>query len=230
MLEIIGIMMLCKANKKLALARGRKPGGYVALTIILWVGMEILGFIIGSLLDLRYGSFIFVYGFAGIGALISFLCAKFGPKGDYVDPAEADIPAAGTYNVPVNQASYVPYPDRQAGQYGMPAGTKLNEFGMPVDDQGNYSPVFNQYGAPALRLLLFRSSLSLHRVLLCLHLRHRRLSIRISADSAEPSSNPDADSVNRAAQNLKTGNGITGTVICRISFFSRAGIQTRSRG
>ena len=121
MLEIFGIMMLCKANKKNALARGRRPGGFIALTIILWVGLELVGFVIGAMTEIEYGYFLFGYGFAGIGALISFLCAKFGPKGNYVDPKSvpenpaAGIPVSidgqllGTYNVPVDPSTYAPY-------------------------------------------------------------------------------------------------------------------------
>ena len=120
MLEIFGIMMLCKANKKNAIANGRRPGGYIALTIILWVGMELLGFFIGAMTGIEYGTVFFAYGFAGIGALISFLCAKFAPKGDYVDPnqvpamstpVDVNAPMVGSYNVPVDTASYAPYPN-----------------------------------------------------------------------------------------------------------------------
>lgn len=162
MLEIFGIMMLCKANKKNALARGKRPGGFIALTIILWVGMEFLGIFIGTMADLQYGRFFLAYGFAGLGALISFLIAKFGPKGDYVDPAsqptmsasvDANAPIVGAYNVPVDQSTYTPYQNTPAGnapvdQYGMPVAQQLNEYGMPVDAQGNYAPVLNQYGVP----------------------------------------------------------------------------------
>ena len=38
---------------------------------------------------------LFAYGFAGIGALISFLCAKFAPKGNYVDPSLQATPQYG---------------------------------------------------------------------------------------------------------------------------------------
>ena len=162
MLEVFGIMMLCKLNKKNALARGKRPGGFIALTISLWLGLEFIGFIVGALTEIEYGGIIFAYGFAGIGALISFLCAKFGPKGNYVDPAtlptmsapvDANAPMMGTYNVPVDQSSYAPYPNTPAGnapvdQYGMPVAPRINEFGMPVDEQGNYAPVLNQYGVP----------------------------------------------------------------------------------
>ena len=107
--------MLCKANKKNAIARGKRPGGFIALTIILWIGLEILGVVVGVSLDLGRGSIFLAYLFAGIGALISFLCAKFGPKGDDVDPSTHPVnsynPMPGAYNVPVDTASYTPYPN-----------------------------------------------------------------------------------------------------------------------
>ena len=106
MLEVLAIIGLCKLNKRNAIARGQRPGGFIALTIVLWIVMEIIGMIVGVIvqyatvgnIDSEYSFrllvFLFAYGFAGIGALISFLCAKFGPKGDYVDPrdAEAHLP------------------------------------------------------------------------------------------------------------------------------------------
>jgi len=157
MLEIFGIMMLCKANRKTALARGHRPGGFIALTIILWVGMEIIGLIIGTLLELEYAKFLFAYGMAGLGALISWLIVRFIPEGKYVDPntnpVDVQAPLVGTYNVPVNQNMYAPYQGAPAGgtpvnQYGMPTSANINEFGMPVDENGKYSPVLDQYGVP----------------------------------------------------------------------------------
>ena len=160
MLEIFGIISLCKLNKRNAIARGRRPGLFIALTIILWVGMELLGFFIGSFLEIEYGTVFIAYGFAGLGALGSFLIAKFVPKGNYVDPNSNPVvmnnpndPMLGAYNVPIDQTSYAPYPNAPAqgipvDQYGMPVNTQLNEFGMPVDENGNYKPVLNQYGVP----------------------------------------------------------------------------------
>ena len=143
MLEIVGIMMLCKANKRNAIARGRRPGGYIALTIILWVGMELLGFFIGAMAELEYGRIFLAYGLAGIGALISFLVAKFGPKGDYVDPATArtmsssvdmNAPMMGSYNVPVDQSSYAPYQNATYGQQPLQYQDPLQ--GTPYADPG----------------------------------------------------------------------------------------------
>ena len=128
MLEIFGIIALCKLNKKNAIARGRRPGGYIALTISLWVGLEILGAFVAGIYsgitgnELGYGYLFFAYGFAGIGALISFLCAKFGPKGDYVDPSTQVYtqangqPVYGNYNAPAGTPEYMVNPQTQPVQ------------------------------------------------------------------------------------------------------------------
>ena len=120
MLEVLAIIGLCKLNKKNAIARGKRPGGFIALTIILWVVLELVGMIVGTVVQyavigetssssgLNLVTLLFAYGFAGIGALISFLCAKFGPKGDYVDPSiQTAQPVVGTYNVPANTPAYM---------------------------------------------------------------------------------------------------------------------------
>ncbi len=89
MLEIFGIIALCKLNRQNAIARGRRPGGFVALTIILWVGLEFIGMVAGFILlgdKSEYLPYAVALPCAGLGALISFLCAKFGPRGNYVAP------------------------------------------------------------------------------------------------------------------------------------------------
>ncbi len=110
MLEVFAIIGLCKVNKNNAIARGRRPGGYIALTIILWIVMEFIGAIVGTFVVLssngdisensggRLTAILFAYGFAGVGALISYLCAKFGPQGDYVDPSVQRYQPGQPYN------------------------------------------------------------------------------------------------------------------------------------
>ena len=107
MLEVLAVIGLCRLNKRNAIARGKRPGGFIALTIVLWIVMEIIGFIVGTIVQYAVSGdiestgglnlivILFAYGFAGLGALISFLCAKFGPKGDYVDPSIAVNPQYG---------------------------------------------------------------------------------------------------------------------------------------
>ena len=108
MLEVFAIIGLCKVNKRNAIANGRRPGGYIALTIVLWIVMEFIGAIVGTVVaavsrggdisdesGIKLVAILFAYGFAGIGALISFLCAKFAPKGNYVDPSLQATPQYG---------------------------------------------------------------------------------------------------------------------------------------
>lgn len=57
MLEIFGIMALCGVNRKNATARGASPGKYTVFTILLWVGLEFLGAVIGQLAELGLGAY-----------------------------------------------------------------------------------------------------------------------------------------------------------------------------
>ena len=101
MLEIWLAFTLCKSIKNNALARGRKPGGFIALAIVLWVVLEITGFIIGAYFELGYGTFIIAYGLVGIGAAISYNVAKHCKKGDYVTPQEQLIRQFTEYYEPL---------------------------------------------------------------------------------------------------------------------------------
>jgi len=52
MIEIIAIIMLCNSNKENAVAAGKSAKGIIFKTILLWVGMELLGLGIGIALGL----------------------------------------------------------------------------------------------------------------------------------------------------------------------------------
>lgn len=107
MLEIIAIIFLVKANKKNAIERGRRPGAFIALTLALWIGLEIIGVIVGTAAGAEYLGIIFLgLAFAGIGGLISYLVTKSCKPGDY-------------YPVPP-MASYMPMPPMGA-PYAPPA-------------------------------------------------------------------------------------------------------------
>ena len=101
MLEIWLIMLLCKSVKNNAIERGRKPGGFIALAIVLWIIPEIVGLIIGYSLELEYASFLIAYGLVGIGAAISYNVAKHCKKGDYVTPTEQIIRQFTEYYEPL---------------------------------------------------------------------------------------------------------------------------------
>ena len=91
MLEVFAVISLCRVNRRNALARGRKPGGFIALTIILWVVFEFIGMIAGTIIlgsDYSYLTVLLIaLPCAGLGGLISFLIAKNCPQGNYVDPS-----------------------------------------------------------------------------------------------------------------------------------------------
>jgi hypothetical protein len=87
---VIGVL-LAMHNKKLALARGRRPGLFIFLTLILWFGLEITGAIIGvslfgwSIDELSSMLYLLLlsYGMAGLGGLAAYLAAKSCKPGDY---------------------------------------------------------------------------------------------------------------------------------------------------
>lgn len=80
MLEILVVVFLCIGNSKRAKERGKSGGGAVAYTLGLWIGMEILGMILGILLF--YVNILLIYlialGFAAIGGVISYKISKRG--------------------------------------------------------------------------------------------------------------------------------------------------------
>lgn len=77
MLEILFILLLCKGNTAKARSRGRSDGWAIGYTILLWVGMEFLGAIIGAAIHLpQIEMYVMALLFAGLGGLISWLIAK----------------------------------------------------------------------------------------------------------------------------------------------------------
>ena len=138
MLEIFGIIALCKLNRQNAIARGRRPGGFVALTIILWEGLEFIGMVAGFILlgdKSEYLPYAVALPCAGLGALISFLCAKFGPRGNYVAPT--------TQMQSTNGGATPVY----ASNPNMPAYAQ-QPYQMPAQPQ-EFVHVENPYQAPA---------------------------------------------------------------------------------
>lgn len=127
MLEFFAVFSLCMLNRKNAIARGQRPGGFIALTIILWLVFETIGAIIGILIfgtENNLATVMFIaLPCAALGGLISFLCAKFGPQGNYVDPSATKV--AGPYY----------------GNNGMPVYTNPNTAQIPLQQPAyTYDP------------------------------------------------------------------------------------------
>ncbi len=112
MLEVFAIISLCRINRRNAIARGRRPGGFIALTIILWIVFEFIGIIPAYIITRnRYSSMFIGLMCAGLGGLISFLITKNVPQGNYVDPSAKPV----------------------YGNNGMPVYTNPNSAQVPMD-------------------------------------------------------------------------------------------------
>jgi hypothetical protein len=76
MLEIWLLIRLCKRIGEIVRGKGRMAGGYQALTVLLWIGGEITGFVFGFSADLGNGAYATgLLGAAG-GALTAYLIAS----------------------------------------------------------------------------------------------------------------------------------------------------------
>lgn len=101
MLEIIALIALCRHNGRIVREKGRRSGGFIAITVILWFGLEILGAIIGVLVfdvttngDIPGGIYISALVFAALGALLSYLIARNAKPGPYLPPQPGPLQGA----------------------------------------------------------------------------------------------------------------------------------------
>ncbi len=79
MLEIIALVLLCTGNRKRAIARGKSGGAAVAYTLVLWIGLEIVGmFIAISIFGFTFAVYLIVIGLAVVGGVISYFISKSG--------------------------------------------------------------------------------------------------------------------------------------------------------
>ena len=77
MLEILVLIALTNKIGKICEEKGRKAGGFKALAVLLWIGGEIIGGIIGYSADGEgLGLYLFALIGAAIGAGISLLIAN----------------------------------------------------------------------------------------------------------------------------------------------------------
>lgn len=102
MLEILAILWLSNANGRKAQSRGRKPGGFKALTIILWLGGELLGFLVGyNQTQETLTAYLYAIGFAIVGALLSRIIVSVVRPGTYRPAGGSPLPRAQTLMHPV---------------------------------------------------------------------------------------------------------------------------------
>lgn len=136
MLEILGIVLLINKNKANALARGKKPGLYMALTLILWLGMEFLGGFIGGLLELDTATYFLALALGLTGGLISYIIAKSGGKGNYISPTQAILQALAVKGQPLASAVRIDLV-REPSVVGMVTQWKCKLNGNLIGSLGN---------------------------------------------------------------------------------------------
>jgi membrane protein DedA with SNARE-associated domain len=69
MLEILALMYLTKKNGAIAEGKGHKPGRYKLLTVLFWLGGEVLGGIVGGIVSSGDEGIGLVYVLAILGAI-----------------------------------------------------------------------------------------------------------------------------------------------------------------
>ena len=89
MLEIVLIWMFCSRLGKMLRAKGRAPGGYQVLGVVLWIGGEIAGGVIGAVAELGAGTYLLALMGAAVGATITWMMASSAKP--LYDPGVADI-------------------------------------------------------------------------------------------------------------------------------------------
>lgn len=112
MLEVFLIIQLCMINSRNAKARGRRPGGFIALTIILWAVFELVGIVLGVFISdgSELTMLLIAFPVAALGGLISYLIAKNCHQGDYVDPNAVPVPTVtvGPNGAPIYSDTSIP--------------------------------------------------------------------------------------------------------------------------
>lgn len=109
MLEVLIIILLCNRNAQKVKQKGRRPGKFVFLTVLLWIGMEFIGAFIGTVVslivlgDVSFLSYLFALVFAVVGAIISVQIAK------NAEPGNDDFIASHSGNAGAPQPSQPPY-------------------------------------------------------------------------------------------------------------------------
>lgn len=121
MLEIILVALLCTWASKTARSKGRSGGAYVALTLGLWFGLEVLGVVIGlSVWDEFYPAYGLGLAGAALGGIIAaVIVSSAKPVAGFIPPGQMPYYPPGQMPYPPGQ---VPYYPPQPGQMPYPPG------------------------------------------------------------------------------------------------------------
>jgi hypothetical protein len=134
-MDIAIAIILALHNKKVVLARGRRPGGFIALTLALCFGLELIGCAIGLRIFGAYSGMadetVLLYsallglGMLGIGALISYLAARACKPGDYYPQQMPYAPMPGFVPPGAYGAQTYAQPEPSAEPLDVPATVEI---------------------------------------------------------------------------------------------------------
>ena len=121
MLEIVLVALLCVWASKTARNKGRSGGAYVALVLVLWFGLEILGVVIGlSVWDEFYPAYGLGLGGAVLGGIIAaVIVSSAKPVAGFIAPGQMAYYPPGQMPYPPGQVPY--YPPQQGQMPYSPA-------------------------------------------------------------------------------------------------------------
>ena len=75
-MDVFILITLINSVRRITSEKGRRPGGYIAMTVILWVVPEIIGLIIGFGSDMGLASYVLGFLFAGTGGAVAYLIVR----------------------------------------------------------------------------------------------------------------------------------------------------------
>ena len=83
-MDVFILITLINSVRRITSEKGRRPGGYIAMTVILWVVPEIIGLIIGFGSYMGLASYVLGFLFAGTGGAVAYLIVRNLKPGNYV--------------------------------------------------------------------------------------------------------------------------------------------------
>ena len=98
MLEILAIWFLASKIGGIVKEKGHKSGGYILLTVLLWILGEIVGVIVGTVLSFELGlsqCLVYLFGLAGAacgGGFVYWLATRLPQRSPPLAPAGAAPP------------------------------------------------------------------------------------------------------------------------------------------
>ena len=93
MLEILLLVYLCKEVGKILRNKGRSPGWFQFLMVVLWLGGEFLGAMVAVILGVSGGGGVYIGALIGAagGAVLAFVIAKSAAPASAMQPPAFEV-------------------------------------------------------------------------------------------------------------------------------------------